>query len=237
MAPQSKVVFPQFALFPNEVKAAIALQALDMPGVHFFEIRKLLRWSDSAAWSISILATNDSRSSYKRIKELMFKVGCMELAYPIKLYIHKNYTKVNLPRSFAAIDSEQDLVVLRFSEKTSIVTGHWTVEWRTRHSSRCSIQRIRNKFKPFKKVAIYHNALCAPCAPWSPNRATSCICTDTPDHMLHAMCPEEVAQFLDCFDNLEKFYFLLMPRTREQRASASAYKSTLPCHSLDLFPG
>lgn len=131
------------------------------------------------------------------------------------------FEKVNLKTKAgksrgAAIDAATDLVIFEFERGETAPPNAWF--------ERARIERVRAKLKPFKRVAVHykksHKLACCrgPFQCWCPAGPARMKC------MQYKACPMEQACFLDCFTELEAFYYVVEVTKQTELAWLDEYR-------------
>lgn len=224
-----------FTCFPAEIQQGIWIEAIKGPSCHHFNLRKAGGASPQDRWVVHVheKPKNNDASAYRHWKSL-FQVR--DRAFLAAFHYHNsksNIQPITLRRTIkkrptymtsAAIDVSEDLVILYLDHgPKKPATFTWFEHMDPHRRNTMDIRYIQMRLEPFRKVAIHYKD-------GFPNACRkgpfSCYCPDTALNCgQYKACPRELACFLDCFKNLEAFYFVVELKTKAQQTFAAHIKS------------
>lgn len=154
-----------------------------------------------------------SQEAFSKLANQSFQAGFRRSMIQLQKVNLK--TKAGKPRG-AAMDAATDLVIFEFERGETAPPNAWF--------ERAGIERVRAKLKPFKRVAVHYKkshalANCrGPFQCWCPAGPARLNCKQ------YKACPMEQACFLDCFTELEAFYYVVEVTNQKQLAWLDEYK-------------
>lgn len=233
---------------PAEIQQMIWGYVIPTPACHTFKLIQDKEDGDlESKWSIALWPYSPARkdtSAYLVWKDFLgIKNSGLHAAFkhtlkplkPIRLRVKPppgKYNRMLKPRKkIAAIDKEQDLVIIDFERS---VQKYYIFTWfeHVGHPDGLDTEKARTVLSPFHKVAIlWGNTHCL-CGPMAGNERVLpapfyCYChigQPNPHHFYKA-CPIELSCFLDLFRNLEQFYIVVVPKGKVQERWLEAYRS------------
>lgn len=225
-----------FTHFPAEIQQMIWGEVIKGPSCHHFRIHKGVD-ADCDRWIIHILekATQYDTSAYRQWKTL-FQVRDRAFLAAFSHYTSRSQIQpiaVRMPANkrhvytaSAAIDIPKDLVILDFERGIQHPGFTWFEHMSPYPRSPMDFTCIQKRLVHFRKVAIhYKHHFKNACK----NGPFSCYCPSIGTGIFNCShykaCPRELACFLDCFTNLEAFYFVVEPRTKAHHRFTADFKS------------
>lgn len=234
---------PNMNSMPAEVQQMIWAEVIRAPACHTFKVKKGAVTEEGSRWSVHLCpgsAREDLDSSaYHQWKSLLslHNIG-FQTAFrrfikniqptPLRLPRCGNskYKAINFYKTVAAINEEQDLVILEFERGQSLP---WFEHTNHRHGMHW--QLIQSRMSHFRQVAIHYKHGHMEC---SHGGAFACLChTANQPHDCYKACPLTLASFLDLFPNLQQFYFVVEQRLAYHKKFAAAYRGNV-CRSCPL---
>lgn len=153
-----------------------------------------------------------SQEAYSKLANQSFQAGFRRSMINLEVVHLKN--KAGSWRG-AAFDAATDLVILEFDRGETAPPNAWF--------ERAEIERVRAKLKPFKRVAVHYKKSHA-----NAKRRGPFQCWCPASSILHCnlfkACPVEQACFLDCFTELEAFYYVVDVTGKDEPAWLDEYK-------------
>lgn len=222
-----------FTSFPAEIQQMIWGEAINGPSCHHFKLRKAKDASSPRRWVVHIHEKTKlhDASAYRQWKKL-FQVRDRAFIAAFRYYnpdsqiqpiaLHKS-NRVPACRLSAAINVPKDLVILDFDRGSSQKSFTWFEHMDPYPRSAMGMRYIQMRLQHFRKVAIHYKhhhanaSLDGPFACYCPPGAPGCFSFKA--------CPHELACFLDCFKNLEAFYFVLERQLKAHHDFAAEFKS------------
>lgn len=216
---------------PAEVQQLIWGYVIMTPACHTF---KIIKFQPRQEWLIDLLPGATGKldmSAYRQWKicHSLKNIGCQTVFQRFTKTIQPITLKKNgkaRHRQVAAIDEEQDLVILDFDRAESRCSAF---SWWEHVGPIGSLQAklVRKRLRHFRKVAIIWKDSHASCVP--PAEAVDavwmgipfyCYCHITVSrlHQHYKADPNELACFLDLFPELEQF-FIVVEATRAPQKS------------------
>ncbi|KAK7739774.1 hypothetical protein SLS53_005744 [Cytospora paraplurivora] len=226
-----------FACFPAEIQQQIWVEAVQKPACHSFKVVKSdypssRKWEihlhalwprhDPSAyrWWKSLLHCEPKNGGDDKLKNISFQTGfrhAMVNFQPICLRTKKHGYQLA-----AAINVETDLVIIDFSRGATAQPFTWF-----EHSTTSmDLNTIRHRMRHFKRVAIHYKASDSKAYKPGPFQ---CYCTSPSQLGCHRYkaCCSELACFLDCFPELEEFYFVLEEPKGKAKTWTDEYKKAI----------
>lgn len=174
-----------------------------------------------------------SREAVSKLANASFQAGfrrAMVAFQPIRLLVPADKRKgVDNWRDGAAIDTATDLVIIEFDRGTLSPALHWF-----EHSTgRMAVDDIRRDTRHLKRVAVHYKKSHKRTIGRDPFQCycpagTGMGCID------YKACPVEQACFLDCFANLEEFYYVVEVTKKKEVAWKTEYKDYVRRHGYKL---
>lgn len=125
----------------------------------------------------------------------------------------------------AAIDSATDLSIFEFERGVHAPALCWFEhDNRNLNIDGLDIEFIRRGMGAFKRVAVHYKKSHTNASGHGPFQCCCPIATQ-PDCYQYKACPNEQACFLDCFPNLEQFYYVVDVSRKKEIAWKAEYKS------------
>lgn len=120
----------------------------------------------------------------------------------------------------AAIDIATDLIILEFDRGETACVYSW---FEHHDNGRMDMDCIRRKTRQLKRVAVHYKRSHPYCGNHSPFQ---CYCRtgSTLDCKRYKFCPMEQACFLDCFPNIEEFYYVVEVTKKKELAWCDQYR-------------
>lgn len=115
----------------------------------------------------------------------------------------------------AAVDTATDLVIFDFERGETAPPNSWF--------ERTGIERVRDKLKPFKRVAVPYKKIHARANSRGPFQCW-CPAGSPFNCKYYKVCPMEQACFLDCFTELEAFYYVVDATSKVESGWLAEYK-------------
>lgn len=153
-----------------------------------------------------------SQEAYSKLANLSFQAGFRKSMINLQAVDLRN--KRGDWRG-AAVDIATDLVIFEFERGETARPNSWF--------ERAGIERVRDKLKPFKRVAVHYKKAHVkadsrgPFQCWCP-AGTGFKCK------YFKACPMEQACFLDCFTELEAFYYVVDATSKLESNWFDAYR-------------
>ena len=221
-----------FNKMPAELQGMVAIEALRRPGVNWVRVA---RDTDSGRWLARLqpLPANRDDSSFRLFGRLTRDVGSGVIRRAILAASKDNQTDVKLQVRQTdrqkkgirfSMDMDTELVFLDFGRGQGGPEAHF--RWyEASDPSRANIQRLGNVFSPFKKAAVEYRNSWTSCVGWKASTPFQCWCAD-PHRTYHKkfkLCPQEVFNMLECFQNLEDFYVVVTKPAQNGRKKPEGY--------------
>lgn len=227
-----------FARFPAEVQQQVWAEAVEKPACHSFKVVKSDYSSSTGKWEIHLQALwpRNDPSAYRwwksllrckrktdddeKLKNISFQAGFRHAMVEFQPICLK--TKRNGYQLAAAINVATDLVIIDFDRGATAQSFTWF-----EHSTTgMDLNTIRHRMRHFKRVAVHYKGRKA-----GKPGPFQCHCTSQQQVGCHnyKACCSELACFLDCFPELEEFYFVVEEPKGEGKARKwlDEYKSRL----------
>lgn len=229
----------ELSRFPAEIQQKVWVEAMQKPACHTFKVLQSKDDDGSGRWTVHLrsLPERSDPSAYRRWKSLLHCKAKDNTLHKDKIELKNigfqtgfRLAMVNFQRILlktlqgyqlaAAIDVETDLVILEFERGKTAPQFTW-FEHSTTHMG---LNIVRHRMRHFKRVAIHYKAGHASADKHGPFQ---CYCPPPIPLNCHKykICCSELACFLDCFENLEEFYFVVEIKGKKNRKWAAAYKS------------
>lgn len=208
--PQSSMPRLNMGDLPTEILQMICGELISTPACHTFKVKMGNHPKEGTKWAVHLWAKEGSdTSAYLRWKQLL-RINNMGFQMAFRRFV-KHVQPVELRllgqdklcRATAAIDETQDLVILEMDRGKSLP---W-FEHNTSHNYSMDGQLIQERMRHFRRVAIHYKF-------GQQDRASEgaflCLCHGANQpHDDYKACPLTLACFLDLFQNLEQFYFVV----------------------------
>lgn len=219
--------FPQLSA---ELQHMIWGEAMQKPACHTFKVHKSRQ---PGPWVLNLHAIPQryDTSAYRGWKSLLYTTqGDNEKLKNISFQTGFRRAMIKFQRievrvsghdqTAAAIDVATDLVILEFERGARIPVIGWFMHWQP---LKMNINTIRHDMRHFKRVAIHYKSNHQGCTLGGPFR---CYCGPGLNRgcARFKVCYYELGCFLDCFPNLEEFYFVVETKGKEQKDWAKQYR-------------
>lgn len=212
------------SVFPTEILQMIWGELISTPACHTFKVKMGNHPKEGTKWAVHLWPKEFSdTSAYLRWKQLLsLKLISFQMAFrrfvkhlqPIELRL---LGKNKLCTATAAIDAAQDLVILEMDRGKSLP---W-FEHNTSNIYSMDGQLIQERMRHFRRVAIHYKFGQRDCAS---EGAFLCLCHGVNQpHDDYNACPLTLACFLDLFQNLEQFYFVVDAKLVWHKKFATQY--------------
>lgn len=122
-------------------------------------------------------------------------------------------------QKLAAIDSATDLSIFEFERGVHAPA----LCWFEHDNGGLDINLMRRGLKAFKRVAVHYKKSHKNASGHGPFQCCCPVATQ-PDCYQYKACPNEQACFLDCFPNLEQFYYVVDVSRKKEVAWKAQYK-------------
>lgn len=123
-------------------------------------------------------------------------------------------------RIAAAIDVATDLVILEFERGETADGSAW---FEHHDNGRMDMDDIRHKTRHLKRVAVHYKKSHPDCGSRSPFQCW-CLAGSPLNCETYKFCPVEQACFLDCFANIEEFYYVMEVTKKKELAWCDQYR-------------
>lgn len=231
--------FPDFTKLPAEIQQMIWAEHIKRLSCHHFKLSRLPFFDTSTArgqWMVELSENlrNNDPSTYRQWRSFL-EVGDYGLIETIRrMTTHMQIHRITLQRGGRVLDHNPrayfdapiDLVVLDFQRGLDNDAFTWFEHSMPNWLSTMNIQGIQRRLQYFRKVAINYKARHIKSTAGGPFQ---CFCS-TRDMQCYKFraCPLELACFLDCFQSLEEFYFIVENHKKIQDTDFTVqYKSSL----------
>lgn len=218
--------------FPAELQLIIWIEHIKTPACHTFKVSKTktkTETEDGVSWSLDVeaLKFQHDRSAYRQWANMIKMGGAAAKAFGLCKRIMGDFRVISVKKTIieegtAAMDAANDLVIFKFQRQGTErdkITFHWFEHMGPNQSM--DLDKIRKGMKAYKKIALHYNHKQPGAADDGPFQ---CYCDGQPCSNYKA-CPHALACFLDCFPNLEEFYFIVEPSGFRNRRWVQKYRS------------
>ncbi|CAN8105399.1 unnamed protein product [Discula destructiva] len=185
---------------------------------------KMQKWDTSAYQLLK---------QYHSLKNIGFETTLRRMTksmHPLSLRITRPSGKKNQPskpyNTTAAIDKDQDLVILEFDRAKEADSFFTWFQHTGNHPGGMAVAAVQERLRPFRKVAVYWKEVHKFC-----HAVTGvpfyCYCRGDrrTRHYQHKICPIELACFADLFPELEEFYIVIESKSSQQKHSTTEYRN------------
>lgn len=212
---------------PTEVLQMIWGEVINAPACHTFRIKAVNHPKVRTKWAVELwVKDGPDTSAYQRWKELL--LGLKNIGFhmafrhfvkhvqPIDLKLFNERHKVC--STTAAIDEAHDLVILEMDRGQALP---W-FQHADSYSSSMDGELVRERMRHFRRVAIHYKS---GQLGFAGGAAFLCLCERTiQPHGDYNACPLTLACFLDLFQSLEQFYFVVDAKLVWHKKFASQYR-------------
>lgn len=221
--------FRFFTKLPAEIQQMIWAEHIKALSCHHFTLSRLLgpaAGSRAPRWTVELSEKpKKTNPSAYRQRQLFLEVNDHGLIDTLRR-MAAPMDRISLQRdSRVHIDGVNDLVILDFQRGVGDYAFTWW-EHNSQGVGSMNMKRIQRRLRRFRKVAVHYGARHSMSTAGGPFQ---CCCVTPP--MLQCdkfkACPLELACFLDCFQNLEEFYFIVENNRNKATAGFTVqYKSS-----------
>lgn len=215
---------------PAEVLELIWGEVINTPACHTFKMKSMEppeHPKKVTKWAIDLWAKDGSDPSayllwkklLKDIRNIAFQMAFRRFVKHIQPIALTGVTnRFNPCTKMAAIDEAQDLVILE-TQRGQLLP--WIQHINTR-STAVNRELIQERFRHFRRVAIHYKF---GRLDWTGGAAFACSCEDAARrHGDYNACPLTLACFLDMFQNLEQFFFVVETKLVWHKKFATEYR-------------
>lgn len=238
-SPDPEHSFSDFTKLPAEIQQMIWAEHIKCLSCHHFKLARLDfsgTMPTRRQWMVELSESlrHKDPSAYCQWKAFL-EVGDYGLIETYRrMTTHMQIQSITLQRGGqvlthnpkARIDAPNDLVVLDFQRGLDIYDFTWFEHSMPSWMSTMNVQGIQRRLQHFRKVAINYKARHIKSTQGGP---FLCFCS-APGMQCYKFkaCPLELACFLDCFQNLEEFYFIVEnPKKIQDTGFTVQYKGSL----------
>lgn len=224
----------EFSRFPAEIQQMIWAEAIQKPACHTFKFQRSKEWRAMRAWYMHLWPQQSNRdtSAYRQWKSMLWNRGYGSSRKLANISFQTGFRKSMIDfqliglwtrnrggwREAAAMDVATDLSILEFERGMYTPAIHWF-----EHSTgQMMLDYTRRQVDQLKRVAVHYKRGHKDADSPGPFQ---CYCPlgSQLDCLRYKACPVEQSCFLDCFANLEEFYYVVEVMKKEL-AWKAAYK-------------
>lgn len=184
-----------------------------------------LRWDALDEHSIQMLVAKYQQPGVQRshkpgskLANISFQAGFRRAM--VDLQRVKVITPFDIPAAnVAAIDVATDLTIIEFDRGVHAPA----LTWFEHDKGGVDIHRMRRDMVDFKRVAVHYKKSHKNASGHGPFQCCCPVATQ-PDCYQYKACPNEQACFLDCFPNMERFYYVVDVSRKKELAWKAQYK-------------